>query len=173
MSEQFLLRDQAECKKANGGCEDAPEWSEDFTNTAGQPLLPHTDGYVYGDHLPDLIALLVEASAEQGGENFLVDGEALLGGCSAPPMARRWQRWRIRLTSTLPSVCPPGASQQGARPSDLCFGGGKVVGYGGVECSEATRTRPVFNGRSKVAQHACSLSRSRTSLVDARCSECE
>ena len=77
MSEQFLLR-QAECKKANGGCEDAPEWSEDFTNTAGQPLLPHTDGYVYGDHLPDLIFLLVEASAEQGGENFLVDGEAVL-----------------------------------------------------------------------------------------------
>lgn len=40
-----------------------------------QPLLPHTDGYVYGDHGPDYILLLVESQSESGGESFVVDGE--------------------------------------------------------------------------------------------------
>ncbi len=39
---------------------------------------PHTDGYVYGDHVPDHIFLLVEQQADTGGESFFVDGERVL-----------------------------------------------------------------------------------------------
>jgi alpha-ketoglutarate-dependent taurine dioxygenase len=39
---------------------------------------PHTDGYVYGDHVPDHIFLLVEKQADAGGESFFVDGERVL-----------------------------------------------------------------------------------------------
>lgn len=42
------------------------------------PLLPHTDGYIYGDYYPDYILLLVEAQSEKGGESFVVDGEKVL-----------------------------------------------------------------------------------------------
>ncbi|MGB0825783.1 MAG: hypothetical protein ACPGPH_07650, partial [Synechococcus sp.] len=33
---------------------------------------PHTDGYVYGDHVPDHIFLLMEKQNEIGGESFFV-----------------------------------------------------------------------------------------------------
>ena len=42
------------------GCQDAAEWPDEYESAAGNPLLPHTDGYVYGDHLPDVIFLLAE-----------------------------------------------------------------------------------------------------------------
>ena len=74
MAEQFKARRVA-CA-AQGDCAES-DWSDSFT-TAGSPLLPHTDGYVYGDHLPDMIFLLSEHEAEQGGANFVVDGEAVL-----------------------------------------------------------------------------------------------
>lgn len=45
-----------------------------FTGTA---LLPHTDGYMYGDPFPDYIFLLVESQDANGGENFVVDAEAV------------------------------------------------------------------------------------------------
>lgn len=61
---------------ADGACQDQT-WSANFS-TAGAPLLPHTDGYVYGDHLPDVIFLLYESRAETGGENMVVDGESVL-----------------------------------------------------------------------------------------------
>ena len=48
-----------------------------FTYTKAA-LLPHTDGYIYGDHYPDYILLLVEAQSEEGGESFVVDGEKVL-----------------------------------------------------------------------------------------------
>ena len=41
----------------------------------GKPLLPHTDGYIYGKFLPDYIAFLVESQSEAGGENYVVDGK--------------------------------------------------------------------------------------------------
>lgn len=41
----------------------------------GDPLLAHTDGYIYGDHQPDYILLLAEAQSETGGESIVVDGE--------------------------------------------------------------------------------------------------
>ena len=48
---------------------------------------PHTDGYVYGDHVPDYLFLLVEQQANTGGESFFVDGEAVLERLSADPDA--------------------------------------------------------------------------------------
>lgn len=52
-----------------------------FTKIPWQRCLhqnPHTDGYVYGDHVPDHIFLLVEQQAKTGGEFFFVDGEWVL-----------------------------------------------------------------------------------------------
>ena len=62
---------------AKGECSDDGSWTSNFS-IGGMPLLPHTDGYVYGDHLPDIIFLLSETQAEQGGSNFIVDGEDIL-----------------------------------------------------------------------------------------------
>jgi len=46
----------------------------------GSGLEPHTDGYVYGDDLPDYVFLLCEQPSAQGGANVLLDGQALLAG---------------------------------------------------------------------------------------------
>jgi alpha-ketoglutarate-dependent taurine dioxygenase len=43
----------------------------------GKPLLPHSDGYVWGDHYPDLVILLCEQQS-QGGESYLIDGERVV-----------------------------------------------------------------------------------------------
>jgi len=48
---------------------------------------PHTDGYVYGDHVPDHIFLLMELQNDFGGDSFFVDGEAVLERLSADPDA--------------------------------------------------------------------------------------
>ena len=48
---------------------------------------PHTDGYVYGDHVPDHIFLLVEQQADAGGDSFCVDGERVLERLLAYPDA--------------------------------------------------------------------------------------
>ena len=48
---------------------------------------PHTDGYVYGDHVPDHIFLLMEKQNDIGGESFFVDGEAVLKRLRSDPDA--------------------------------------------------------------------------------------
>lgn len=48
---------------------------------------PHTDGYVYGDHVPDHIFLLMEKQNDFGGDSFFVDGEAVLERMKADPDA--------------------------------------------------------------------------------------
>lgn len=41
----------------------------------GKALLPHTDGYIWGEKYPDLVILLCEqADSSGGGENYLIDG---------------------------------------------------------------------------------------------------
>lgn len=42
------------------------------------PLKPHTDGFAYGDLLPDYIMLTCVNTSPEGGESFLVDGYAVL-----------------------------------------------------------------------------------------------
>jgi len=49
----------------------------------GSGLLPHTDGYVYGDDLPDFIFLLCEQPSILGGSNALLDGQAIIDGLRA------------------------------------------------------------------------------------------
>lgn len=44
----------------------------------GSGLLPHTDGYVYGDYMPDFVFLLCEWPAAAGGANVLIDGKAVM-----------------------------------------------------------------------------------------------
>eukprot|EP01052_Picozoa_sp_SAG31_P012276 SAG31_NODE_714_length_12645_cov_15.347760_9_plen_441_part_00 len=48
---------------------------------------PHTDGYVYGDFVPDHIFLLIERQNDVGGDSFFVDGEAVLERLRAEPDA--------------------------------------------------------------------------------------
>ncbi|KAL1499832.1 hypothetical protein AB1Y20_012517 [Prymnesium parvum] len=74
----------------------------------GKPLLPHTDGYIYGDHLPDYIAFLVESQSEEGGENYLVDGESVLRrlcedeGGQAPALCPLLSTLEVDLTERSP-----------------------------------------------------------------------
>jgi len=49
----------------------------------GSGLLPHTDGYVYGDYLPDFVFLLCEQPSSRGGANTLIDGKAVLEALDA------------------------------------------------------------------------------------------
>lgn len=42
------------------------------------PLLPHTDGFAYGERYPDHFLLLCGRSSPVGGESFLVDGYAVV-----------------------------------------------------------------------------------------------
>jgi len=42
------------------------------------PLLPHTDGFAYGQLYPDYFLLLCAESSPEGGESFLVDGYAVV-----------------------------------------------------------------------------------------------
>eukprot|EP00746_Dinoflagellata_sp_MGD_P047548 gnl/MRDRNA2_/MRDRNA2_21732_c0_seq2.p1 gnl/MRDRNA2_/MRDRNA2_21732_c0~~gnl/MRDRNA2_/MRDRNA2_21732_c0_seq2.p1 ORF type:complete len:296 (-),score=60.93 gnl/MRDRNA2_/MRDRNA2_21732_c0_seq2:48-935(-) len=45
----------------------------------------HTDGHAYGDLYPDYFLLVCERQSSDGGENFLVDGEAVLTDLAAHP----------------------------------------------------------------------------------------
>jgi len=55
----------------------------------GSGLEPHTDGYVYGDDLPDFVFLLCERASARGGANVLLDGVALLDAVEAGDPADR------------------------------------------------------------------------------------
>ena len=49
----------------------------------GKSLSPHTDGYVWGDGYCDIVILYCEAPSDDGGENFLIDGEELVAALNA------------------------------------------------------------------------------------------
>jgi alpha-ketoglutarate-dependent taurine dioxygenase len=49
----------------------------------GSGLEPHTDGYVYGDDLPDFLFLLCEQPSPQGGANVLLDGHSIFNALEA------------------------------------------------------------------------------------------
>ena len=48
-----------------------------------KPLKPHSDGFAYGDLLPDYIMLSCVNASAQGGESFLVDGYEVLANLAA------------------------------------------------------------------------------------------
>ncbi|KAJ8602971.1 hypothetical protein CTAYLR_001583 [Chrysophaeum taylorii] len=74
--------------------------SNNFTYVQAS-LLPHTDGFIYGDHQPDYVVLLVESQSEEGGESFVVDGEKVLSR-----LAKADKLWRTDFDLTEHS--PPG-----------------------------------------------------------------
>lgn len=57
-------------------------------------LLPHTDGYVYGDAFPDFVLLLCEEPVDgrgaNGGGNTLLDGRALIAQLAPVASKRGW-----------------------------------------------------------------------------------
>jgi alpha-ketoglutarate-dependent taurine dioxygenase len=65
--------------------ENARVLKKEGRNPMGTPLIPHTDGYMYGDNYPDYLILLTEQSGENGGENFVVDGHRVLDRLSKDP----------------------------------------------------------------------------------------
>jgi hypothetical protein len=100
------MRRQLKACKATGGCQDEASWTADFS-TAGSALLPHTDGYVYGDHLPDVVFLLAESPADVGGENVMIDAEAIVRRLAAnettAPLLPLARTARVDLTERLES----------------------------------------------------------------------
>ncbi|CAE7317417.1 tas, partial [Symbiodinium pilosum] len=71
----------------------------------GKPLLPHTDGYIYGASLPDYIAFLVESPADAGGESYVVDGKKVvdrLCGDGADDMCSWAQTLAVDFTERAP-----------------------------------------------------------------------
>ena len=49
------------------------------------PVPPHTDGFAYGDHYPDYFLLNCAHASPDGGESFLVDGEAVVDHLAGRP----------------------------------------------------------------------------------------
>lgn len=70
---------------------------------SGAPLLPHTDGYMYGDHYPDYIMMLMETQSDRGGENFIVDGEAILTSFQDHPLSSSLLTLQVDLSENLRS----------------------------------------------------------------------
>jgi len=52
------------------------------------PLLPHTDGFAYGDRYPDYFLLSCAHASPEGGESYLVDGEAVVDHLAGRPGGR-------------------------------------------------------------------------------------
>jgi len=73
---------------------------QNFTFTGGA-LLPHTDGYIYGDHQPDYVLLLVGAQSAVGGESVIVDGERVFGRVR-PATLQRLETVDVDLTEHSP-----------------------------------------------------------------------
>lgn len=73
----------------NGVHEELREAEKRGLNVPGGGLEPHTDGYVYGDDLPDFVFLLCEKPSTLGGANVLLDGEALLRGLRMGSVAEK------------------------------------------------------------------------------------
>lgn len=70
----------------------------------------HTDGHAYGDLYPDYFLLLCESSSDDGGETFLVDGDAVLQDLREDP-ATAWvpealEKVPIDQTSRAVSISP-------------------------------------------------------------------
>jgi hypothetical protein len=58
-------------------------------------VAPHSDGFAYGDALPDYFMLSCAVHSEGGGENFLVDGLKVLEAIDADPETR-WAAEALR-----------------------------------------------------------------------------
>ena len=69
----------------------------------------HSDGFAYGDSLPDFFLLACVAHSDSGGENFLVDGTKVLADIEADP-ATRWAAEALRTR-------PIDQTEAGKRPS--------------------------------------------------------
>jgi alpha-ketoglutarate-dependent taurine dioxygenase len=63
------------------------------------PMPPHNDGFAFGDEAPDRLLLLQVRPARTGGENFLLDGLALLG--EVPADLRRFA-WSVPVDHSEP-----------------------------------------------------------------------
>eukprot|EP01050_Picozoa_sp_SAG11_P004211 SAG11_NODE_262_length_11529_cov_12.277603_7_plen_292_part_00 len=83
-------------------------------------LGPHSDGFAYGDALPDFFLLACAEQSSAGGENFLVDGMEVLADIGAD----RSKAWAVGALQTRPIE----QTEPGKRPAispivKLCEGG--------------------------------------------------
>mmetsp|Transcript_15769 Transcript_15769/g.40667 ORF Transcript_15769/g.40667 Transcript_15769/m.40667 type:complete len:398 (-) Transcript_15769:22-1215(-) len=62
-------------------------------HSPGSGLLPHTDGYAYGDDMPDFLFLVCEQSSARGGASALIDGQQILDALKATDEGRELVEW--------------------------------------------------------------------------------
>jgi alpha-ketoglutarate-dependent taurine dioxygenase len=88
------------------------------TDDADVALDPHIDGYTaFGNHYPDLVFVLCQREAADGGESFIVDGQRLLGAIASDPTQRPLSRfrWDVTLEQSRPAGVGPTGTGQPAR----------------------------------------------------------
>lgn len=89
--EDLLAAPQA-CEVRDGAVGDDGARDED---PGGRIIGPHSDGFAYGDHLPDYFLLACHTASDDGGENYLVDGLQVLELIDSDP-ATRWAADALR-----------------------------------------------------------------------------
>lgn len=90
--EADLLAAPEACEVRDGAVGDDGLRDED---PGGRLLGPHSDGFAYGDHLPDYFLLACHTASEAGGENYIVDGLKVLEHIDSDP-ATRWAADALR-----------------------------------------------------------------------------
>lgn len=91
--QEDLLAAPSACEVRDGAVGDDGLKVED---PGGRLIGPHSDGFAYGDYLPDYFLLACHTASGDGGENFLVDGLAVLELIGSDP-ATRWAAEALRL----------------------------------------------------------------------------
>lgn len=93
-------------------------------NLAAQPLVPHNDGFGFGDLAPDHIFLYSERPCSIGGDSFLIDALALLTALSADDPGFAEFAWNVPVDHTEPGFpirnVNPIARIVGGRPQVRC-----------------------------------------------------
>ena len=101
-----LLAAPGACEVRDGAVgDDGPAQEEAGARVIGV----HSDGFAYGDSLPDFFLLACVAHSDSGGENFLVDGTKVLADIEADA-ATRWAVEALRMR-------PIDQTEAGKRPS--------------------------------------------------------
>ena len=80
--QEDLLAAPPACEVRDGAVGDDGLKKEDPGNRL---IGPHSDGFAYGDHLPDYFILACHTASNEGGENFLVDGLKVLDLIDSDP----------------------------------------------------------------------------------------
>ena len=102
------------------------------TDPGNRLIGPHSDGFAYGDHLPDYFILACHTASNEGGENFLVDGLKVLDLIDSDP-ATSWAAEALRSRK----IDQTEAGKRRPAVRDQCVAGGTDL----RGCRAASRVR--------------------------------